>query len=70
MNYKNTRGRVPPDPKGSRKTASRRSKGILKHPPRRRTKTTKPYSVCPPMNSLMIDVGGIAAISSGESATM
>ena len=30
----------------------------------------KPYSVCPPMNSLMIDVGGIAAISSGESATI
>ena len=61
---------VPPDPKGSRKTASRRSKGIRKHASRRRTKPHTPYSVCPPMNSLMIDVGGIAAISSGESATI
>ncbi len=34
------------------------------------TKPHTPYSVCPPMNSLMIDVGGIAAISSGESATI
>ena len=33
-------------------------------------KNHTPYSVCPPMNSLMIDVGGIAAISSGESATI
>ena len=60
----------PPDPKGSRKTASRRSKCIRKHPSRRRTKPHTPYNVCPPMNSLMIDVGGIAAISSGESATI
>lgn len=59
MSYKITRGRVP----------TCRSKGRRKHhgakPPH-----AKPYSVCPPMNSLMIDVGGIAAISSGESATI
>lgn len=82
MSYKITRGRVPtcrseaitkprpPDPEGSHKTASRRAKGIRKHPSRQRTKPHTPYSVCPPMNSLMIDVGGIAAISSGESATI
>ena len=28
------------------------------------------YNVCPPMNSRIIDVGGIAAISSGERAIM
>lgn len=62
----------PVDPEGShsRKTASRRTKCIRKHASRQRTKPHTPYSVCPPMNSLMIDVGGIAAISSGESATI
>ena len=83
MSYKITRGRVPtgqsvtatkPRPdrpiRGYHRTASRCSKGIRKHPSRQRTKPHTPYSVCPPMNSLMIDVGGIAAISSGESATM
>ena len=84
MSYKITRGRVPPcrseaitkprppGPEGSHITAPRLTKCIRKHPSRRRTKNphAKPYSVCPPMNSLMIDVGGIAAISSGESATI
>ena len=79
MSYKITRGRVPTGrSKDSHKTASRpadpnqppnQSKGRRKHhdtkPPH-----AQPYSVCPPMNSLMIDVGGIAAISSGESATI
>ena len=50
---------VPPD----------RSKGRRKHHGAKKPHA-KPYSVCPPMNSLMIDVGGIAAISSGESATI
>ena len=61
MSYKITRGRQPPNQsKDSHKTASRPTQ----------TPTRQPYSVCPPMNSLMIDVGGIAAISSGESATI
>lgn len=72
MSYKITRGRVPTcRSKDSHKTASHRTD------PRAAANTTahkkphaKPYSVCPPMNSLMIDVGGIAAISSGESATI
>lgn len=79
MSFKITRGRVPTcRSKDSHKTASRRtdpnqppdrSKDRRKH---HGTKNphTRPYSVCPPMNSLMIDVGGIAAISSGESATI
>ena len=69
MSYKITRGRVPPDRSES---ASKPSKAAAKpRPDRHKTPThAKPYSVCPPMNSLMIDVGGIAAISSGESATM
>ena len=78
MSYKITRGRVPTcRSKDSHKTASRpadpnqppdRSKGRRKH--HGATPHAKPYSVCPPMNSLMIDVGGIAAISSGEGATI
>lgn len=51
--------RIPPD----------RSKGRRKHHGAKNPHAY-PYSVCPPMNSLMIDVGGIAAISSGESATI
>lgn len=82
MSYKNTRGRVPtgrseatakprpPDPKGTHRTASRRGPSATANTHPDSTKPHKPYSVCPPMNSLMIDVGGIAAISSGESATM
>lgn len=71
MSYKIARGRVPTcRSKDSHKTTSRLTD------PRAAANTTaqkthaKPYSVCPPMNSLMIDVGGIAAISSGESATI
>lgn len=86
MNYKNTRGRVPtgqsvtaakPHPAQStpraatatepRPAAPRASANT--HPDSAQNPHT-PYSVCPPMNSLMIDVGGIAAISSGESATI
>ena len=60
MSYKITRGRVPT---GQSVTAA-------KPRPARPEADAKPYSVCPPMNSLMIDVGGIDAISSGESATI
>ena len=78
MSYKITRGRVPT---GRSESASKPTKAAAKpHPagpiqgppqtPRRKKPHAKPYSVCPPMNSLMIDVGGIAAISSGESATI
>lgn len=81
MSYKIARGRVPTcRSKDSHKTASRPAdpnqppnqyKGDAKpRPARHKTPHAKPYSVCPPMNSLMIDVGGIAAISSGESATI
>lgn len=68
MGYKIVRGRVPTDRSES---ASKPTKAAAK-PRTADTKPphTKPYSVCPPMNSLMIDVGGIAAISSGESATI
>lgn len=79
MSYKITRVRVPTGlSKDSHKTASRpadpnqppdRSKGRRKHHGAKKPHAY-PYSVCPPMNSLMIDVGGIAAISSGESATI
>ncbi len=71
MSYKITRGRVPtgqsvtaakPRPAGPSASANT-------HPDGAQNPHT-PYSVCPPMNSLMIDVGGIAAISSGESATI
>ena len=61
MSYKITRGRVPT---GQSVTAAKPRPADTKPP------HAKPYSVCPPMNSLMIDVGGIAAISSGESATI
>ena len=69
MSYKIARGRVPTDRSES---ASKPIQGRRKTTSRRRTKNPHacPYSVCPPMNSLMIDVGGIAAISSGESATI
>ena len=73
----------PVDPEGShsRKTTPARPQGQPQnrvppdqvHPQTRiptAQKNHTPYSVCPPMNSLMIDVGGIAAISSGESATI
>ena len=81
MSYKITRGRFPPsrskgaakprppDPKGSHRTTPAAPRASANpHPDS--TKPHTPYSVCPPMNSLMIDVGGIAAISSGESATI
>lgn len=75
----------PVDPEGShsRKTTPARPRGQPQNrvpsdqvhpqtpiPTAHKTPHAKPYSVCPPMNSLMIDVGGIAAISSGESATI
>ena len=66
MSYKIARGRVPTDRSES---ASKPNKAAAKPRPAAPTHA-KPYSVCPPMNSLMIDVGGIAAISSGESATI
>ena len=78
MSYKITRGRVPT---GRSESASKPTKAATKprpagprasantHPDSTQNPHT-PYSVCPPMNSLMIDVGGIAAISSGESATI
>lgn len=79
MSYKITHGRVPTcRSKDSHKTASRpadpnqppnQSKGAANTTAQKKPHA-KPYSVCPPMNSLMIDVGGIAAISSGESATI
>ena len=74
MSYKITRGRVPTcRSKDSHKTASRQTnprEPQNRVPTARPEADAKPYSVCPPMNSLMIDVGGIAAISSGESATI
>lgn len=68
MSYKITRGRVPTDRSES---ASKPTKAAAKpRPADTNPPHATPYSVWPPMNSLMIDVGGIAAISSGESATI
>lgn len=67
MSYKITRGRIPTDRSES---ASKPTKAAAKPRTADTPAHAKPYSVWPPMNSLMIDVGGIAAISSGESATM
>ena len=67
MSYKITRGRVPT---GRSESASKPIQGSRKTASRQTDPRHTPYSVCPPINSLMIDVGGIAAISSGESATI
>ena len=80
MSYKIARGRVPTSPFGTPTritTNTISSRSTNQNQPQNQSVTTAkphpaktPYSVCPPMNSLMIDVGGIAAISSGESATI
>lgn len=82
MSYKITRGRVPTGrsvtaaeprparPRGQPQNRVPPDQGHPQTPIQTAQNPHTPYSVCPPMNSLMIDVGGIAAISSGESATI